>query len=110
MTINKAIQTLDAVIPPHTHKTVDREHMQIALAWEAIKESLKQTRWIPVTERLPQLEQPVLILDRRGNIMVRTLRFLAGEKEPSFRPDGLVPQKHITHWMPLPEQPKEEKR
>lgn len=64
----------------------------------------KAPRWIPVTERLPEIEQRVLVLDRHGNAMVRTLRCLTGEKEPSFRPDGLVPRKHITHWMPMPEQ------
>lgn len=69
---------------------------------------MKEMRWIPVTEQLPELEQRVLTLDRHGNAMVRTLRRLAGEKEPSFRPDGLVPRKHVTHWMPLPEPPKEE--
>lgn len=63
----------------------------------------KVPRWIPVTERLPEIEQRVLVLDRHGNAMVRTLRCLAGEKGPSFRPDGLVPRKHITHWMPLQE-------
>lgn len=63
--------------------------------------------WVPVTEALPELETKVLVLDRRGNMMVRTLRCLASEKEPTFRPDGLVPQKHITRWMPLPEPPKE---
>lgn len=65
----------------------------------------KVPRWIPVTERLPEIEKRVLVLDRHGNAMVRTLRCLAGEKGPSFRPDGLVPRKHITHWMPLPEPP-----
>lgn len=67
----------------------------------------KVPRWVPVTERLPEIEQRVLVFDRHGNAMVRTLRRLAGEKEPSFRPDGLVPKLHITHWMPLPEAPKE---
>ena len=68
----------------------------------------KAPRWIPVEERLPEIEQRVLVLDRHGNAMVRTLRCLTGEKEPSFRPDGLVPRKHITHWMPLPEAAKED--
>ena len=25
-----------------------------------------------------------------------------------FTPDGLEAKKHITHWMPLPEKPKED--
>ena len=37
MTLENAIKTLDEVIPPHTHRTVDREHMPIVLAWEAVK-------------------------------------------------------------------------
>lgn len=41
MTLENAIRTLDEVIPPHTHRTVDREHMPIALAWEAVKNELE---------------------------------------------------------------------
>ena len=63
--------------------------------------------WIPVTERMPELEVPVLVLDRRGNMIVRTLRRLVSDKEAVFRPDGLAPRKNITHWMPLPEAPEE---
>lgn len=61
------------------------------------------SEWISVNDRLPELEETVLVLDMSGNKMVRTLRRLSSEKEPSFRPDGLVPQKHITHWMPIPD-------
>ena len=67
----------------------------------------EKQRWIPVTERMPELEVPVLVLDRRGNMIVRTLRRLVSDKEAVFRPDGLAPRKNITHWMPLPEAPKE---
>ena len=37
-----------------------------------------------------------------------TQRKLSSDKEPVFRPDGLAPGKHITHWMPLPEPPEVE--
>lgn len=67
------------------------------------------SEWISVNDRLPEFEETVLVLDRRGNKMVRTLRQLSSEKEPSFRPDGLVPQKHITHWMPIQDLPELEK-
>lgn len=66
----------------------------------------EKQRWIPVTERMPELEVPVLVLDRRGNMIVRTLRRLVSDKEAVFRPDGLAPRKNITHWMPLPSAPK----
>lgn len=67
------------------------------------------SEWISVNDRLPELEETVLVLDRCGNKMVRTLRRLSSEKEPSFRPDWLVPQKHITHWMPIPDSQEVEK-
>lgn len=41
MTLENAIKTLDEVIPPHTHRTVDWEHMPIALAWESVKNELE---------------------------------------------------------------------
>lgn len=73
-----------------------------AQAAEIEKLKAQVSRWIPVTERLPEVGMRVIVLDRRRNAMVRTLSQLAGEKEPSFRPDGLLPKWHITHWMPLP--------
>ena len=73
---------------------------------EAERDALREKQlWIPVTERMPELEVPVLVLDRRGNMIVRTLRRLVSDKEAVFRPDGLAPRKNITHWMPLPEAP-----
>ena len=62
-------------------------------------------KWIDVKDRLPELGETVLVLDRCGNKMVRTLRRLSSENEPPLRPDGLIPQKHITHWMPIPNSP-----
>ena len=75
---------------------------------EAERDALREKqRWIPVTERMPELEVPVLVLDRRGNMIVRTLRRLVSDKEAVFRPDGLAPRKNITHWMPLPKAPED---
>ena len=67
----------------------------------ALREKVPQ--WISCKDKLPQLEQMVLVRDKWGHIFVRTFRELAGLA--LFRPDGLFPVKHITHWMPLPEQP-----
>lgn len=88
---------------PCYQKDTDAADLIEAQAAEIEKLKARVPRWIPVTERLPEFGLRVLVLDRRGNAMVRTLRQLAGEKEPSFRPDGLLPRRHITHWMPLPE-------
>ena len=62
--------------------------------------------WIPVTERLPEYGERILTYDRYGHIRDRVLR-KTGETD-LFTPDGLEAKKHITHWMPLPEEPKEE--
>lgn len=62
--------------------------------------------WIPVADRLPEYGERVLTYDRYGHIRDRALRKTGGSD--MFTPDGLEPQKHITHWMPLPEVPKEE--
>ena len=62
------------------------------------------SNWISVKDRLPTEGERVLTLDKWGHISDRTLeRFRDGTI--LFRPDGLSPQKDITHWMPLPEPP-----
>ena len=64
------------------------------------------SNWISVKQRLPELNEKVLTLDKWGHIRDRELyAFIAGTV--LFRPDGLRPGKDITHWMPLPEPPKE---
>ena len=66
-------------------------------------------RWIPVTERFPDAEygesENVLTYNEFG--MEHILYFDGG---CWCYPDGEVYDKlfHITHWMPLPEPPKEE--
>ena len=56
------------------------------------------TRWIPVTERLPKEKQNVLGLDRTGT---------AYHWEYSKSLVNIFTA-DFTHWMPLPEPPKEE--
>ena len=51
MNIEKAIEILDAVIPPPEHHTVDLDHLPIAQAWMCIKETLtaepiKHGKWM----------------------------------------------------------------
>ena len=88
--------------PDHAWKNV----MQAAI--DALQED---RRWIPVTERLP---------DRQGEYICRccidgnewypfhmVLRYYLVDKKPHFRHEcehGL----QVTHWMPLPEPPKED--
>jgi hypothetical protein len=107
MTIEQAIKTLDAVIPPHTHMTVDREHMPIVLAWETVKEVLKRQRWIPVEERLPESDGDVLTIVTGK---VNNVTLIDAQEIGSFdKSEGWILEMwpewedpKVTHWMPLP--------
>ena len=60
----------------------------------AIK-ALEQTRWIPVSERLPQDEQKVLVTTRSGNLIdVDTSIFYHA---------SAFWEHYVIAWMPLPE-------
>lgn len=71
-------------------------------------------KWIPVTERLPEDEKPVLAYYGYNNdgdyglamMFIGTLSYFCFEANPHWQhaSTGLV----VTHWMPLPEPPKEE--
>lgn len=61
-------------------------------------------RWIPVTERMPNVGKNILIYSKSG-----------GRAEGEYAGNGVWFQyrwsskvKNVTHWMPLPETPKEE--
>ena len=72
-------------------------------------EEVQQMRWIPVEERLPEEENAqVLMTDGEGwyissrNEMVRLL-----DCEGIFIPGKAGAGVKVTHWMPLPQPPKE---
>ena len=65
--------------------------------------ALEQTKWIPVTERLPEENVRVLVCFRfteYSQVEMDTDRI---EKGKWYRWS-----KYVTHWMPLPEPPKGE--
>ena len=60
----------------------------------------KVQRWISVSERLPEIREDVLSFTRYGGVPTVAVDFLAK--------DGLfMIQPSATHWMPLPEPPKD---
>lgn len=120
MTREEAIRILDPntrretmkEIPVHSRIEADQEACKLAVyALRELDAKEKQKpfcEWISVNDRLPETGERVLTLDKWGHIRDRELfRFKSGFI--CFRPDGLVPVKDITHWMPLPEPPKEER-
>jgi len=61
------------------------------------------SEWIPVSERLPERNERVLVVDESGvNV---------GAYSPmlddwwSLQGDRMAPGPQVTHWMPLPEPP-----
>ncbi len=56
-------------------------------------------QWIPVSERLPFDGERVLIFDNGGTYgAIYTLQYYD---------DFILRHKYVTHWMPLPNSPKE---
>ena len=62
--------------------------------------------WIPVTERLPEEGAEVLAWTESG------FSYVDWCLDGKWKVNSLVDSKHehVTHWMPLPEPPKEERR
>lgn len=73
-------------------------------------EELSKPKWIPVTERLPEINTMVLVMDEAHDMAVGSLEKLwDGEVWVCPFADVDDEQCPITHWMPLPEPPKEDK-
>lgn len=77
-------------------------------------EEVQQMRWIPVEERLPGDSDGLVIMTdgeivhpSYGNAMFGFDRKLGVFAPTKKRPWGFM---HVTHWMPLPKAPKEEKK
>lgn len=77
-----------------------------------------EPRWIPVTERLPNEDEPVLICGHGIDPLVGVLRweyptyeetFTAFRYWDDYRNDGQEFEDRVTHWMSLPEVPMEAK-
>lgn len=64
-------------------------------------DDLETQRWIPVSEKLPEVDQDVLVFDQRGDITIDYLVALNREGVAYYTnsDDGAV------CWMPLPEPP-----
>ena len=81
-----------------TVKDMVEKTREIILA-EPVACNLSPTEWIPVSERLPKQDQEVIVYDC-GVIEPKVYAYHFWDKH--F--DGWV---RITHWMPLPNPPKE---
>lgn len=101
MTREEAARILDAVIPPPDHHTVDLDHLRIAQAWAYVKETLTaEPRWIPTTERLPDVGVYVLVCTKQksGQIIER-IGVYSGTSY-GWSTGGAT--RDVVAWMPLP--------
>lgn len=78
--------------------------------WEDKYNSLADEKWIPVTERLPEFEDAVLCMRKSNVYGVRPHQEILYVDEYGFKnyDDIYLADGVVTHWMPLPEPPKEE--
>ena len=80
---------------------------QAADAIEVLSKTEKTTQWIPVTERLPEVKQEVLCACQAG--IFEVLKYVNGINGPWYKDSRHVYMSgFVTHWMPLPEPPKED--
>lgn len=102
---------------------VDKEELIRALQYDrgqyqkGYRDAMEKQKWIPVTERLPEIWEPVL---------VKYLNYNDGSAHPTYVDTAVLLDGNvwywwegdigdcdnevkctITHWMPLPEPPKE---
>lgn len=102
MTIDRAIEILNPEHREH-YKNLDEVNEACRMGMEA----LKQTKWIPCSERPPEDGQDVLIWDNIDKTSF-TGHYVWCD---GWTVDGYAVNRFhfdITHWMPLPEPPKEE--
>lgn len=81
-------------------RTTTAWHTAEDIADKLIANGVTIQRWIPVTERLPEQGQEVIVYDG-GVLKPKVFCYLFWDK--NF--DNWA---RVTHWMPLPEPPKEE--
>jgi hypothetical protein len=69
-----------------------------------LAELRERTRWIPVSERLPDHKQSVLaVADREVTNTYYDVNFRKWSQSKYY----WFPEGEVTHWMPLPEPPEE---
>ena len=83
-------------------------NMAIDQADSRLKDLPPAQRWIPVTEKLPDDAGTYIICDCYGNVMSRHFCKKADGFAGYWHANGSKYYGNPTHWMPLPEPPKEE--
>jgi len=64
--------------------------------------------WIPVSERMPEDGEHVIVFHPRDGVMQITFFFAYGKWWDAEENDGGLSKSYFTHWMPLPAAPQQE--
>lgn len=102
MTIDRAIEILD---PEHReyYDGMDEVNEACRMGMAA----LERMRWIPCSERMPEKNgQWVLCLCVSGAIEVLKFDYTMWNWDAQY-PGRCYMENYVTHWMPLPQLPKE---
>ena len=86
--------------------SLERYKEALSMAVAALRDQ-EERRWIAVTERLPEKNnQWVLCLCVSGAIEVLKFDYTMWDWDAQY-PGRCYMENYVTHWMPLPETPKE---
>ena len=100
-------QAADA-IEELSKREADMTHNMAALSLKVLRAEEKRPRWIPVTERLPDAGERVLCYCRANIYEVMKMRTDGAWVHNDQVYDSTYMSGFVTHWMPLPQPPKEE--
>ena len=80
--------------------TLTEHHAKEKLEWLKMIKDIAEycSKWIPVTERLPEDNRKVLICSEKGTVLIMSY----DHYWETWRGFSSI---HVTHWMPLPKPP-----
>ncbi|ENV0480672.1 DUF551 domain-containing protein [Salmonella enterica] len=67
-----------------------------------------ESGWIPVSERMPEDGEHVIVFHPKDGVMQITFFFAYGKWWDAAEDDGGLSKSYFTHWMPLPAPPQQE--
>ena len=127
--MSRTIQTEDGVIPAclaevatrmaelvEERRSISTLHQKVESLEEEISRLREERRWVPVGERLPELNEAnrfcfdCLVCCTRGNVCemtyeINTYAKQERNRQPRWKRQGMISMREVTHWRPLPPGP-----